>query len=123
MNALKFSALSFTLLAAGCASTGANYTPIIDGPVGPNYNVDLAQCQQLSQQQAIVDGGTATTAATTAGVAGVGSVIINDNSDDLGEAVAVGAIAGLASGAVQNNQRREAIIRNCMRSRGYNVVG
>ena len=31
--------------------------------------------------------------------------------------------AGAVSGAVDQQQNKEAIIRNCMRGRGYNVVG
>lgn len=123
MRLKQLTVIPITLLVLGCSNSGSNYSPIIDGPVGPNYSNDLAQCQQLSQQQGILDEGSVGTAATTAGVAGATSVIFNGNSDDLGEAVAAGAIAGLASDAVRNNQQREVVIRNCMRGRGYNVIG
>lgn len=123
MSFLKYSLSAAILLTAACTNTGADYTPIVDGPTGPNFNADLAQCQQLSQQQAIVDGDTAATAATAAGVAGASSVIFNGNSSNLGEAAAVGALTGLASGSLRNNREREEIIRRCMRGRGYNVVG
>jgi hypothetical protein len=108
---------------AACSNVGANYTPVIDGPVGPNYNADLAQCQSLAASQAQVDGSTAGAAATGAGLGAASSVIFNDNSDDLGEAAAIGALAGVTSNAIQKTQNRETIVKNCMRGRGYNVVG
>jgi hypothetical protein len=110
-------------LLVACGNSGSNYVPVIDGPVGPNFNADLSQCQGLAASQSQLDGGTATTAATAAGAAAIGSVIINDNSDNLAEAAAAGAVAGIASDALQKNRDRESIIKNCMRGRGYNVVG
>ena len=106
-----------------CENSGANYRPVIDGPVGPNYGTDLAECQALAASTPNVDGRTAGRVATGAGVAGATSVILNDNSEDLGRAAAVGALGGLTADLIRKNERREAIVRNCMRGRGYNVVG
>ncbi len=119
----KFSAVSIVFLTAACENSGANYTPVIDGPVSANYNSDLAQCQALAASGGTVDGRTAGAAATGAAVAGASSVIWNDNSNKLGEAAAVGAVAGVASDLIQKNAAREVVVRNCMRGRGYNVVG
>ena len=116
-------ALPIVGILAACANSGANYTPVIDGAVGPNYSSDLAQCQNLAASQATVDGSTAGDVATGAAVAGASSVIINDNSSNLGQAAAVGALAGLTSNAYKKNNQKEAIVKNCMRGRGYNVVG
>ena len=81
MNVLaKTTAVSFICLLAACENSGANYTPVIDGAVGPNYNSDLAQCQGLAASQASIDGSTGRDVATGAGVAAASSVIINDNS-------------------------------------------
>ena len=110
-------------LAAACENSGANYTPIIDGSVGANYEVDLAECQALAASGATLDGRSAGAAATGAAVAGASSVIWNGNSSNLGEAAAVGALAGLTSSAIRKNAEREAVVRNCMSGRGYNVVG
>ncbi|MEM8580229.1 MAG: glycine zipper family protein [Pseudomonadota bacterium] len=118
-TALLFLSLSIT----ACANSGANYVPVIDGPVGPNFQSDLGQCQALAASQGQVGGSTAAAAATGAGLAGATSVILNDNSDDLGRAAAVGALAGVTSDAIQRNANKEVIVRNCMRGRGYNVVG
>ncbi len=118
-----FLILPVVAIASACANTGANYQPVIDGPVGPNYNADLAQCQSLAASQASVDGSTAGSAALGAAGAAATSAIINDSSDDLGRAAAVGALAGASADAIKKNQNKEVIVRNCMRGRGYNVVG
>jgi hypothetical protein len=116
-------AVSIFGLVAACENTGANYRPVIDGPVGANYETDLYQCQSLAASGATVDGNTAGTVVAGAGLGAASSVIINDNSDNLGQAAAVGALAGLTADAINKNQNREAIVKNCMRGRGYNVVG
>jgi hypothetical protein len=124
MNTRTLTALAAAAaLLMACGNSGSSYVPVIDGPVGPNFNADLNQCQGIAASQQQFDGGTATTAATTAGAAAVGSVIINDNSDNLLEAAAAGAVVGIASDALEKNAQRESIIKNCMRGRGYNVIG
>jgi hypothetical protein len=111
------------LLAGACTNTGANYVPIIDGPVGPNYQSDLLQCQQLAASQASVDGTTAGNAALGAAGAAATTAIIQDSSDNLGRAAAAGALIGAGADVYAKNQNKEVIVRNCMRGRGYNVVG
>lgn len=125
---LRVSTLSIVpviALVAACTNSGANYTPVIDGPLGPNYSNDLAQCQNLAASQATVDASTAGAAATGAGVAAASSAIFNGtgSGNNVGEAAAVGAIVGATSSAVNNNRNKEVIVRNCMRGRGYNVIG
>lgn len=123
MKVSKFFVVPALLAAAACANTGASYQPIIDGPVGPNYQNDLASCQSLSTQQGVVDGNTGMTAATSAGVAAAGTAVIRNRGHNVRNAAAVGALAGLAGSALSNNQSRESIVANCMRGRGYRVVG
>lgn len=116
-------ALSALSLIAACANSGANYTPVIDGPKGPQFDADLAACQQLAAQGGAIDGRVAGSAAAGAGIGAASAVIWDGNSDNLGEAAAVGALAGLTSGAVQKNRQRESIVKNCMSGRGYRVLG
>ncbi len=124
MQILKsFSALALAGLTAACATSGANYQPVIDGPVGPNYSADLAACQNLAAQQGALASTTGEQALGAAAVAAAGTAIFANTGTNVRDAAAVGAAAGLASGAVQQQQNKEAIIRNCMRGRGYNVVG
>ncbi len=124
MTYRKFSLVLPALLVAGaCTNTGANYQPVIDGPVGPNYNFDLQQCQQLAASQATVDGTTAGNAAIGAAGAAAVTGIVQDSSDDLGRAAIAGALVGASADVINKNQNKEVIVRNCMRGRGYNVVG
>lgn len=116
-------AVPLVCLVAACANSGANYVPVIDGPVGPNYANDLAYCQALASQQGTFDRNTAATAATGAAVAGGTTAVLNNEGTNVRDAALVGAAAGVAAGALQQQQNKEAIIRNCMRDRGYNVVG
>ncbi|WP_253276814.1 glycine zipper family protein [Ruegeria sp. 6PALISEP08] len=111
------------LVAGACTNTGANYQPIVDGPIGPNYNVDLQQCQQLAASQASVDGSTAGNAAIGAAGAAAVTGIVQDSSDNLGRAAVAGALVGAGADVINKNQNKEVIVRNCMRGRGYNVVG
>lgn len=118
-----FVLLPVALCAAACANSGANYEPVVDGPKNANYYADLNACQSLAASQPAVDG-------TTAGAAAVGAVggaatnaIWNDSSDNIGEAAAIGALAAVTGDAVRKNNQREAVVKNCMRGRGHNVVG
>ena len=110
-------------LIAACANSGANYVPVIDGPVGPNYSADLAQCQSLAAQQGTFDSTTGERALAGAGVAAAGTAIVSNTGTNVRDAAVIGALAGATSGALQQQSNKEAIIRNCMRSRGHNVVG
>lgn len=123
---LKFTKISIVPLlfvATACSNSGANYQPIIDGPVGSNYNVDLAQCQNLAASQPIVDDSALGAAATGAAVGGAASAISSGSTYQSGRGAAIGALVGVTGNAVQNNSKREVLVRNCMRGRGYNVVG
>ncbi|MBY6082624.1 MULTISPECIES: glycine zipper family protein [Ruegeria] len=111
------------LVAGACTNTGANYQPIVDGPVSPNYNADLAQCQAVARQQGTIDSNTAGAAAIGAAGAAGTKAIIDDSASDLGRAAVAGALVGAGASALQNTQKQEVIVRNCMRGRGYNVVG
>ncbi|AML52235.1 MULTISPECIES: glycine zipper family protein [Falsihalocynthiibacter] len=119
----KISVVPLLFLATACTNTGAGYTPIIDGPVSANYNYDLSQCQNLAASQPLVDEGTIGTVATAAAVGGAASAISKGSTYQSGRGVAIGALVGATGSALQNNSNREVLVRNCMRGRGYNVVG
>ena len=108
---------------AACANSGANYTPIIDGTLDARYSADLAECQRLAAQQQTVDSSSAGAAAVGAGVAAATTGILDNKGNNVRDAAAVGAILGLTSSALRNTSRQEAIVRNCMSRRGYNVLG
>lgn len=118
-----FFLLPVTLAVTACANSGANYEPVVDGPKGPTFYADLNACQSLAASQSTVDGNTAGAAAVGAVGGAATNAIWNDSSDNIGEAAAIGAIAAVTGDAVRKNNQREAIIKNCMRGRGHNVVG
>lgn len=110
-----------TGLLAACADSGANYTPILDGPVTAGYQSDLAACQTLARDQRQFDQETIGAAALGAGA---GAVL--GHLDEDGEALSgaiVGGLAGGAAGAVDASERRKAIVIECLRGRGHRVVG
>ena len=119
----NFAVLPLVCFTVACANTGASYKPVIDGPVGPNYASDLAACQSIAANQGAFDRNTAGMAATGALAAGGTTAVLNNRGTNARDAALVGAAAGIAAGAVQQQSNKEAIIRNCMRQRGYNVVG
>ena len=108
---------------ASCNTAGSGYQPVIDGPVGSNYHIDLQQCQALADSQATVDGKTAGNAALGAAIGAGAKAIFDDSGKDLGRAAIVGALVGGGADIHKKTQRKEAIFHNCMRGRGYNVVG
>lgn len=122
MSGLTISfAVPIIFLVAACENSGANYTPIIDGPTNPNYNVDLSECQSLAASGAGIDERTAGAVATGAVVAGASSAIWNGKN--IGKAAGIGALAGLTTSEVRKNSERETIVKRCMVGRGYNVIG
>jgi hypothetical protein len=117
------SALVLCAMTAACATSGANYVPVVDGPVSANFQADLAACQQLAAQQGALSSGTGGQALAGAALGAGGTAIINNSGNNVRDAAAIGAAAGLVGGALQQQRNKEALIRNCMRGRGYNVVG
>ena len=112
-------ALAPVLLAA-CANTGANYKPIVDGTPSAAFASDLAACQSLARDQKQFD--QERLAATGLG-AGLGAALGEAEDDDpVGGAVA-GAVAGGLASTVKVNEKRKAIVINCMRGRGHRVAG
>jgi outer membrane lipoprotein SlyB len=107
----------------GCATTGANYTPIIDskGSAPESVNADLVECQAYAKQ---------TMDAASAAVSGavVGSIIgamfmaATGVKGYRNRAASMGAVSGglSAAGAAETNQRD--IIKRCMSGRGHSVL-
>jgi hypothetical protein len=108
-------------LMAACADSGANYTPILDGQPTAAFQSDLADCQALSRNQKQLDQETMGAAALGAG-AGALLGAADPDGDALGGAIA-GLLAGGVASAVDVNERREAIVIQCLRGRGHSGVG
>lgn len=108
----------------GCASTGrgtgANYNPIVDRP-GPNYSVDLSECQAhanrvLSAGESAVNGAIAGAIFGAILSAAVGNKRYQNNY------AAVGALSGGLSAAESAEGGQRGIITRCMSGRGYQVL-
>ncbi|MCU4652772.1 glycine zipper family protein [Roseibacterium sp. SDUM158016] len=113
--------LAAAFVLGACADSGANYTPVLDGPPGPAFQDDLAACQALARDQRQFDQETMGAAVLGAG-AGALFGHFDDGADVAGGAIA-GALAGGTAAAVESSERREAIVVQCLRGRGHRVVG
>ena len=116
--------LAALLVLAGCAS---HYQPIIDPQTsqGGNFDRDLEDCRGLAEQQdvgrevgtrTLVGGGVGAALGAIFGAfggnAGAGAAL----------GAAVGGASGAGSGALQSQQERDRVVRNCMVGRGYRVL-
>lgn len=113
-----------TILLTGCASGGAAYKPIIDGPTGTAYKADLDQCQNLAETKSYDNSDTRTGAAIGAGLGGLIALADSDSGtgDVVGGAI-IGALFGGGEAAFKTRKDRKNIVLNCMAGRGHNVVG
>jgi len=118
-------AISGFVLAA-CASS---YNPVVDfqssSAPADAYDRNLQECQALAEQKS---------PAKDAAIAGVGGAaagaalgaITGAFFGGAGRGAAVGAALGGAGGAgaggLSGVEQQRAIVRNCLRGRGYNVV-
>ena len=112
----------FTAMAlVGCANTGANFSPLIDGSNRDKISADLSDCRQYATQVA---------GAADRAVAGaiVGALIGGALNAAIGakgygnEAAAFGAVTGALEGAGGGARDQQSIIRNCMVGRGHRVL-
>lgn len=105
-------------LLAGCAQD-----PIVDlkGVDRGKYEQDLAECRAYAEQ---VNTGeeAAKGAAVGAVIGGVLGAVLG-NSDDAERIGGAGAVSGGASGAGKAEERKERVLYNCLRQRGYKVLG
>lgn len=116
--------ISLALL-AGCATgpTGANYRPIVDlkNNSSSQFEIDLHECQNYAAQAA----GAAEKAAGGA-VAGAlfGALLAAaaGSNYNRGQNAKVGAVMGMAGGAVEGEHDQRSIINRCLSGRGYHVL-
>ena len=115
--------LSFVLILSGCATSGANYRPIVDvkGVDMNKFEGDLIECRQYAVQVAGAGEGAAAGAvagalfgALLAAAAGV--------KYDRASIARVGAVSGAVSGAAEGEKGQRNIIRTCLTGRGYSVL-
>ena len=116
------SSVSGFFLITGCASTGAEYSPVIDGPTGPSYQADLQDCRQLAETRDYDNGDVRSSAAVGAGV---GSLIglIDGGLTEVAAGAVIGGLVGGGGEALETRDDRKEIVKNCLSGRGHNVVG
>ena len=110
--------LTLALLLVGCANE-----PIVDrrGVDAGKYQSDLAECRSYAAQ---IDTAGETAKAGAIGVAVGASVgAILGDSHDAERGAAVGAVAGAAKGFSKAEHRKEEVLYQCLKSRGYSVFG
>ena len=109
----------------GCATSGANYRPVVDlkGRDPANYEQNLRECQQYALQVA----GAADSAAAGAVAGAIFGVALaaiggGGGSSYRKAAAGVGALSGAASGAMAGERDQRSIISRCLAGRGFNVL-
>jgi outer membrane lipoprotein SlyB len=111
--------LLFATLVQGCASD-----PIVDkrGVSEEKYQADLAECRRYAEQvnspaEGVEQG------VVGAVVGGAVGAILDDRHTSAGEAAAVGAVVGTTRGVSEGENRKERVLFNCLKGRGYHVLG
>jgi uncharacterized protein YcfJ len=107
------------ILVSGCAND-----PIVDmrGVDEEKYQVDLAECRGVSEQVNSPAEG-AKQGAVGAVVGGALGAIFDDGHASAGEGAAAGAIVGTTRGISEGENRKERVLFNCLKRRGYHVLG
>lgn len=131
MNHINFNTYSLPLLCLkgmlviavtfiiGCADT----TPIVDtkGIDIAVYEKDLSECQTYANQ--VSTGESAAKHGAVGAVTGAVLGAIIGNSTTAGQGAGVGAVTGSVKGGQRAEHKKEHVIRNCLRGRGYRVLG
>lgn len=109
---------------AGCANT---YQPIVDREgVSPSaYERDLAECRDYARQ--VDPAGSAVKGGLLGG--GIGAAVgavVGALTGGVGRGAAIGAAggatAGVLRGGLRGGAKQKAVIRRCLRGRGYRVL-
>jgi outer membrane lipoprotein SlyB len=118
--------LAITLCLGACA--GADYRPVVDlrGHTEAAYDRDLAECQQVARNTRN-NTKEAENAGIGAAAGGAGGAVLGAIGGDPLLGAGVGALAGLVgTGGYEEattEKREEKIVRNCIRARGYDILG
>lgn len=110
-------------LVTGCATSGANYTPMIDTKNAnmANYHQDLSECQAYAARQMGAGDG-AVAGAVIGALLALAVAAVTGNSRLGGELAAFGAVQGGVEGAVSTNGSQQAVVSRCLQGRGYSVL-
>jgi len=113
-----------TLLLSACAGVGANYQPIIDGPMAASYHTDIDACRSVAKKRNYVNNDVKNDALIGAVLGGLlGLTESGDDGANLIAGALVGGAIGGGSSSFNARDERKDIVRNCMVGRGHRVVG
>jgi len=82
------------------------------------YQADLAECRQLAEQVESKAGGGILGGAAVGAV--VGEIVGGGSRTRIG--AQLGALKGGLRGGAATKRERQKVVKNCLRSRGYNVL-
>ncbi|MDD5586419.1 MAG: glycine zipper domain-containing protein [Alphaproteobacteria bacterium] len=119
------SAALAAMFVAACAST---YQPVVDmqGVDTYKYQQDLSACRQYAEQVNPWESAGIDTLIGAAGGAALGAAtgaVVGSPAMGAATGAAVGGIGGGAYGGLSGADRQKAIISNCLKGRGYKVLG
>jgi uncharacterized protein YcfJ len=110
-------------------SSCAGYSPVVDPQSISNhakYDRDVAECREVAKsntdtgksvaKHGIIGGAIGTGTGALLGLIGGNTV------RGLATGAVIGGVAGGVTGGYEGEREYEAIFRNCMRGRGYNVL-
>lgn len=106
-----------TLIISGCA----RHSKVIIDPQGvnmSNYQADLADCRQVSEQVESKVGKGLLGGAVVGAVAG--EIVGGGNKTQVGSKL--GALSGAIKGGRATRIERARVVKNCLRHRGYRVL-
>lgn len=115
-------AAATTISLCACANTGADYSPIIDGPTGITYSQDLAECRALARQRSYTNDDVKSDALLGAGIGALAGGI-DDGVDGAIGGLILGGLFGGGGRAWETQEERKAVVVNCLSLRGHRVVG
>ena len=104
-------------LVTGCAGTGANFAPLVDGGNTYRYQQNLAECQAYADQLASAGDAAVVGAVFGAGLGLLLAVVSGGTGDGFGRAMAGAGAVGGAVGAAGWTERKRQVAR-CARDRG-----
>lgn len=118
----RLTVASAAALLTACANTGADYSPIVDGPKDVSYTQDLAECQGLAKQRSYTNGDVKSDAALGAGIGAIAGGIDEGVEGAVG-GLLLGGLIGGGGRAYETQDERKEIVVECLKGRGHNVVG
>jgi hypothetical protein len=105
-----------------CSNSAARYVPVVDGPKDAAFSDDLSACQDLAEERSYLNGDTRSNALLTGGI----GTVIGAAEEGIGGAIAgglIGSVLGAGGTAWKARDERKAIVVDCMRGRGHQIVG